>query len=445
MAEQATPEDIQTLFAGNPASLRKFLETAHPVDVAGYLDRLEAPEAKKFLLKLTPEDQGRVFGYLRPETQVALAESLGRRPMADILTAMSADDRADVFNRLEKGQRDLLLPGLAQAEREDLRRLASYEEGTAGAIMTSSYATLNPEHTARDAIKTLRLQAPDKETIYRAFVLDEGGSLIGAVRLQDVILARPNTKIKNIMDKDPLAARLTDTQESVAQTLSRYDMLAVPVVDDRGVLYGIVTYDDALDALEEEATEDLHKFGTVGKISASVKDAGFWLMYRKRIGWLVLLVFGNLFSSAGIALYEETIAAYVALVFFLPLLIGSGGNAGAQAATLMVRALATGDVVMRDWARMSGRELLVGTALAVTMALAVTPISLARGSYDIAMVVGITMMIVVVVGSLVGMSLPFILNKLRLDPAAASAPLVTTVCDVIGVVSYFGVASIVLF
>lgn len=425
--------------------MRKFLETTHPVDVAAYLDNLPPDEAKEFLLKATPESQGKVFGYLKPDAQIALAENLGRRRLADILTTMSADDRADVFNRLEEGQRELLLPGLAQAEREDLRRLAAYEEGTAGAIMTSGYATLPPGITARDAIKKLRLQAPDKETIYRAFVLDEEGRLIGALRLADIILARPNTKIKNIMEKDPISANLADTQESVAQTLSRYDMLAVPVVDGGGVLYGIVTYDDALDALEEEATEDFHKIGTVGKMSESVKDAGFWLLYRKRIGWLVLLVFGNLFSSAGIAFFEETITAYVALVFFLPLLIGSGGNAGAQAATLMVRALATGDVVMRDWAKMLWRELLVGGALAATMALAITPISVMRGSYDIALVVAITMMIVVILGSLIGMSLPFLLNKLRLDPATASAPLITTVCDAIGVVTYFGVASVILF
>lgn len=444
-ADKQNIQDMTDIFTGNPASLRKLMETAHPVDVASYLDSLEPEEARGFLLKLSPDHQGKVFGYLKPETQVNLAENLGRHRLAEIMASMSADDRADVFNRLDEDQRELLLPGLAQAEREDLRRLASYEEGTAGAIMTSSYATLNPEHTAREAIKTLRLQAPDKETIYRAFVLDAAGKLIGAVRLQNIILARPNTKIKNLMDKEPVSALLTDSQESVAQTLSRYDMLAVPVLNEEGVLYGIVTYDDALDALEEEATEDLHKFGTVGKISESVKDASFWLMYRKRIGWLVLLVFGNLFSSAGIAFFEDTIASYVALVFFLPLLIGSGGNAGAQAATLMVRAMATGDIVMRDWAKMLGRELLVASALAVTMAIAVTPISMARGSYDIALVVGLTMLIVVVLGSLIGMSLPFLLNKLKLDPATASAPLITTVCDAIGVVSYFSVAAIILF
>lgn len=445
MNEQFTPQNIEEAYTGNPASLRKFLQTAHPVDIAAYLDELNTSEAVSFLKKLPDENKGKVFGYLKPETQVALAESLSRHALASIMTSMSADDRADVFNRLDEDQQELLLPGFAQAEREDLRRLASYEEGTAGALMTSSYATLHAELTAKDAIKTLRLQAPGKETIYRAFVVDAGGKLIGAVRLQDIILARPNAKIKNIMDKAPVYSRLDDAQESVAQTLSRYDFLALPVVDDNGVLYGIVTYDDALDALEEEATEDFHKIGTVGKMSESVRDASFWLLYRKRIGWLVLLVFGNLFSSAGIAFYEETIASYVALVFFLPLLIGSGGNAGAQASTLMVRALATGDVVMRDWAKMLGRELFVGAALAVTMALAITPISIMRGSIDIALVVAITMLMVVIIGSLIGMSLPFLLSKLKLDPATASAPLITTMCDAIGVILYFAIATLILF
>ena len=445
MDKQPSARETHQPKLGNPASLHKFFKTAHPVDIAAYFDNLEAEEAWSSLETFSVEVQGRIFAYLKPETQVAIAANLDRHKLAEVMTSMSADDRVDVFNRLDEQQREYLLPGLAQAEREDVRKLAAHEEGTAGAIMTSSYATLNPELTAREAIKNLRLQAPDKETIYRAFVVDGASKLVGAVRLHDIILARPNTKIKNIMNKSPVFVRLTDGQEAVAQTLSRYDMLALPVVDEDELLYGIVTYDDAFDALEEEATEDFHKIGTVGKMSESVKDASFFLLFRKRIGWLVLLVFGNLFSSAGIAYYEETIAAYVPLVFFLPLLIGSGGNAGAQASTLMVRALATGDVFMRDWAKMLGREFLVGAALAVTMALAITPISLMRGSYDIAQVVGITMILVVISGSLIGMSLPFLLNKIKLDPATASAPLITTLCDGIGVILYFAIATFILF
>jgi magnesium transporter len=197
--------------------------------------------------------------------------------------------------------------------------------------------------------------------------------------------------------------------------------------------------------LQEEATEDFHRIGTVGKLTESVREASVGLLYRKRVVWLALLVFGNLFSGAGIAYFEETIAAQVALVFFLPLLIGSSGNAGAQSATMMVRALATGDVIISDWGRMIARELLVACGLGLTMAAAVAPIGLARGNPEIALVVALTMVLVVLIGSLIGMSLPFILRRLRLDPATASAPLVTTIADAIGVVIYFAIATAFLF
>ncbi|MFU8822242.1 MAG: magnesium transporter, partial [Gammaproteobacteria bacterium] len=200
-----------------------------------------------------------------------------------------------------------------------------------------------------------------------------------------------------------------------------------------------------MDVIQEEATEDFHKVGTVGKLDSSVRDASIGLLYRKRIGWLVLLVFGNLLSGAGIHYYEDTIAAVVALVFFLPLLIGSSGNAGSQAATLMVRALATGDVMLKDWGKMLGREILIAILLGLTMALAVSSIGWYRGGPGVALAVALTMVLVVLVGSLIGMSLPFVLSRFKLDPATASAPLVATLADASGVFIYFAVATAILF
>lgn len=436
-----TGDPVERLDRDDPTAVRSFVETAHPVDVAALLDELSPTAAHDELLSLPLARRTETFGYLRPETQVALARQLNRSRLAEIVTEMDADDRADLFNRLSPEQQDALLPGLAQAEREDIRRLAAHAEGTAGAIMTSDYATLGPELTAREALEVLRKEAPDKETIYRAYVLDASRRLIGSVRLQELILAAPDTKIVDVMERDTLAVTVDDDQEEVARKVARYDVLAVPVVNDENRLVGIVTHDDALDALQEEATEDFHRIGTVGKLTESVREAGVGLLYRKRVVWLALLVFGNLFSGAGIAYFEDTIAAHVALVFFLPLLIGSSGNAGAQAATLMVRALATGDVVMKDWGRMLGRELLIALGLGGTMALAVAAIGVFRGGPEIALIVALTMVLVVLVGSLIGMSLPFLLNRFRLDPATASAPLVTTIADAVGVVIYFTIAA----
>lgn len=437
-------DPVEQLDRTDPAAVSQFMRNAHPVDLAAYLDDLEPAAGIEQLMALALPRRTETFSYLRPETQVALARRLSRHHLAEIVTEMNADDRADLFNRLTIEQQNVLLPGLAQAAREDIRRLSAHAEATAGAIMTSDYATLHPDLTAREALETLRREAPDKETIYRAYVLDADRRLAGTLRLKDLILAAPDTRVADMMERETFAVTIDQDQEEVARKIARYDVLALPVVDAENRLVGVVTHDDALDALQEEATEDFHRIATVGKLGESVREAGAALLYRKRIFWLALLVFGNLFSGAGIAYFEDVIAAHVALVFFLPLLIGSSGNAGAQAATLMVRALATGDVVIKDWGQILGREMLVAFGLGLTMALAVAPIGLLRGGADIALIVGLTMVLVVLVGSLIGMSLPFLLDRFRMDPATASAPLVTTIADAVGVTVYFAIASTLL-
>jgi len=431
-----TPEDLR--------AVQDYVEDEHPADLAEVLEDLTAQEAWTVLKVLPPEVQAEVFGHLDATFQVEIAHTLRRRDLAGVVSNMSADERADLFNNLSSEQQEALLPALAQAEREDIRRLSSYEEGTAGSIMTSDYATLTPDLTASAAIEKLRREAPDKETIYQAYVLDGDRRLVGAVSLQDLILSRANARIADIMEDEPVHATVDDAQEDVARLVSRYDLIALPVLDTDGRLVGIVTHDDAMDVAEQEMTEDFQKFGTVGKITESLRDASVGLLYRKRVFWLVLLVFGNLLSGAGIAYFEETIATYIALVFFLPLLIASAGNAGSQSSTLMVRAMATGDVEAGDWARVLGRELLVAIALGATMAVAIAGIGVFRGGPEIALVVSSTMILVVILGSLIGISLPFILSKLNLDPATASGPLVTSMADACGVVVYFSIATLVL-
>lgn len=431
--------------AGDAAALRALIDDEHPADVAGALEEFEPHHVWAMLDLLPLEEQAGVFGYFERDFQVELAHTAPRAKLARIVTEMHSDERADLFNELSEEQQDALLPALAQAEREDIRRLAGYEEGTAGSIMTSDYALLNETLSAAQAIEKLRHEAPDKETIYRAYVTSPDRRLVGAVRLQDLILAAPRTLVRDLMEEEPVFVTVDEDQEEVARKISRYDVLALPVVDGEHRIVGIVTHDDAMDVIQEEATEDFHKVGSVGELDTSVRDASIGLLYRKRIAWLVLLVFGNLLSGAGIHYYEDTIASVVALVFFLPLLIGSSGNAGSQAATLMVRALATGDVQLKDWGKMLGREVLIALLLGLTMALAVSGIGLYRGGPGVAVAVALTMVLVVVAGSLIGMLLPFLLSRFKLDPATASAPLVTTLADASGVFIYFGVATAILF
>ncbi|MCL3883177.1 magnesium transporter [Marivita sp. GX14005] len=428
----------------DPGAARRFAETGRPVDVAVWLSRLAPEDALPFILPLAPARQARIFGHLPLDMQSALARALPGAVLAGIVTRMDADDRADLFGALPPEDQNGLIGDLPAEDREDIRRLAAHPGESAGAIMTSDYAVLNAEISAAEAIDALREQAPGAETIYRSYVVDAHHRLTGSVRLHALILAEADTPIAALMEEAPVSVSVHTDQEDVAKLIARYDLLAIPVVDDGGRLVGIVTHDDAADVMQQEATEDFQKISHVLPFKQTMRDAGIGMLYSRRVVWLALLIVGNLFSGAGIAHFEDVILAYVSLVFFLPLLIDSSGNAGSQSATLMVRALATGDVEMSDWGRLLVRELVVAAALGATMAAVVVPLGAWRGGWDVAMTVGLTMFVVVLIGSVVGMSLPFLLSRLKLDPATASGPLVTTISDATGVLIYFTIASALL-
>ena len=420
------------------------VKTFRAADIADVLIQLPLENSKTLLINLP--NRVDVFSFLSPEYQAELAKIIPRNILAEIIGEMSSDKRVDVYKRLDTNQQNALLPALAQAEREDIRQLASYVEGTAGAIMSSEYATLKSNMTVSEAITMLRREAPDTETIYFAYVLNDERKLLGVISLKELILAAEEQNIGSIMTTDILFAKVDDDQDEVAKTIARYDLLALPIVDQQGVMVGIVTYDDAMDVASEEATEDFLKVGAVnGSSKFSLKSAPLLQLYKKRVYWLVILVFGSLLSGIGIAHYEDIIAEHIVLVFFLPLLVGSGGNAGSQSSTLMVRALATGDVQFKDWFYLLGRETVVALGLGVTMAIAVSLLGFYRGDEMVALVLALSMTGIVLLGCLIGMSLPFILNKLGLDPASASAPLVTSICDAMGVLVYLFIASIILF
>lgn len=421
-----------------------FVATARPIDLATWLDRSGAGPAWHHLATLDPPRRARVFGCLPLDRQVQVARTVPHADLVRIVADMEADDRVDLFNRLTAEEQDALARDLKPEDRTDIRRLATYPEESAGAIMTSDYAVLDAGMNAAEAIMALRSQARGSENIYRSYIVDRDHRLTGSVRLHALVLADADTPVSELMEKAPVSVLLNTDQEDVGKLIARYDLLAIPVVDAQGRLMGIVTHDDAADVMQAEATEDFQKISHVLPFKQNMRRAGIGVLYSRRIVWLALLIFGNLFSGAGIAYFEEIILAYVSLVFFLPLLIDSSGNAGSQSATLMVRALATGDVEMKDWRDLMARELAVAAALGATMAAVVFPLGAWRGGVDVAVTVGLTMFVVVLIGSLVGMSLPFLLSRLRLDPATASGPLVTTISDATGVLIYFAIASVVL-
>ncbi|KWQ05655.1 magnesium transporter [Acinetobacter harbinensis] len=423
--------------------LQRALDAVHTFKAADLADILtQLPLSSSQILLVNLPARAYVFSYLKPQQQVKFAQVLPWATLAEIIGEMPSDKRADIFKQLDLEQQNVLLPALAQAKREDIRQLAAYVEGTAGAIMSSEYATLKPNMTVLDAIKMLRLEAPATETIYIAYVLDEMRKLLGVISLKQLILGQEQDQVDQLMTTDLISADVDTDQDDVAKTIARYDLLALPIVDAQGVMVGIVTYDDAMDVASEEATEDFLRVGAVNASSKlSLKNASIFVLYQKRVFWLVILVFGSLLSGIGIAHFEDIIAANIVLVFFLPLLVGSGGNAGSQSATLMVRALATGDVQFKDWFYLLGRESLVALCLGVTMAIAVSVLGYFRGDAMVALVLALSMLGIVLLGCLIGMSLPFILNRFKLDPASASAPLVTSICDATGVIVYLFIAS----
>ncbi|MDO8939307.1 MAG: magnesium transporter [Methylicorpusculum sp.] len=423
--------------------LRGFLEDFHEADIADILQEESTAGACEIVSYLSPDRRAAVFGHLPPFWQEKMVAELSDQDLSGLLKDIDADEGADLLHVIPQERHASILRLVARKTREDLLKLAKHQEGTVGAIMTCDYVTVSAQMTMAEALDNVRKTAPNAEMIYQVYVVDSKHRLNGTISLRELILNLPKAVVKDIMTTELVSIGVFSKQEEAAKMISRYDLLALPVVDDDKHLVGIVTYDDAMDVAEQEATEDMHKAATISPVS-NLRHASLLTLYRKRIVWLLVLVFGNLFSGAGIAYFEDTIAAYVVLVFFLPLLVDSGGNAGSQAATLVIRSLATNDIHLKDWGRMLGREIIVALSLGLTMAVAVSLIGFHRGGADIALIVALSMLGCVLVGSLVGLSLPFLLTRIGLDPATASAPLVTTVADAVGVVIYFWIATSIL-
>lgn len=435
---------IELVASGDQPGLKAALNAMPSADVAEYLDEhFEVYNTLALMELMDAEQQAEVFGYLRPAHQQELASHMELSLLAKLFQDMSSDERADVYALLDIKLQDALMRRMARSEREDLLRLASYEEGTVGSVMTSDYAAIPEGISVEEALKKLRQSAPEKESIYQVYVVNKKHKLMGVASLRQLLTATPHEMIDDLMTRDVVTINPDMPQSEAARIISRYDLIAIPAVTDDNLLVGMVTFDDAMDVVEEEDTDTMHKSATVGKLEVSLSEATAVTLYSKRIPWLVLLVFASIFSGAAIMYYEDIFMTYAPLMFFLPLLIASGGNSGSQTATLVIRAIATGDIGKGDGLRLFAKELLVSAMLGVSMAVAVMLVAYFR-SPDIMLVAGLSMFSIVMIGSLVGLLLPFLLKLLGWDPATASTPLVTTIADVAGVVIYFAIATAIL-
>ncbi|RMG13338.1 MAG: magnesium transporter [Planctomycetota bacterium] len=435
-----TPPPSSTPGVGE--SLREEWPALDPDARAAAFQRLPASEAEEFFLGLSALGQAQILLRL-PERERRLW-----------LRLLAPDDVADVLQEVEPADREGLLQLLDTVTRAEVRALLAYAEDDAGGLMSPRFARVRPDMSVEEAIRYLQRQARDRlETIYYAYVLDAGQRLLGVCSFRELFAASPSSPVREVMEDDPVTIDEDTDQEAVARLFLRYGFLALPVVDAEGRMKGIVTIDDIVDVLQEEATEDVQKYGGMQALDAPYLQTGFGSMIRKRAGWLTLLFLGETLTASAMGYFEDALARAVVLAVFLPLIVSSGGNSGSQASTLIVRAMALGEVKLRDVWLIARREFLAGATLGVILAavgaLRVVLWQAVFGSYGehaarIALTVGLSVVGVVTLGTLTGSMLPFLIRRCGWDPASASAPFVATVVDVGGVVIYFGVAQLIL-
>jgi len=450
------PELRELLAEGDSNKMGEFCQSTHPAEVADFLDGLTSDEIRKVLSCTDSRTRALIFGYLEMEHQLSLAAAMGRSELANIVSNMSHDERVDFIKKLPEPETEILMPAIAQAEREDIRKLAAYPEQTAGAAMTSDYASLSPDLTVEESLRKLRLEAPDKETIYYAYVVDTQRKLVGFVSLKDLILAKPRHRIHDIMHPDVISVHTNEDQEEVARTIEKYDLLAVPVVNGGGSLVGIVTHDDAFDILREEQTEDLEKFmGLTGAVQEeNYLSVPAIVHFRRRALWVVALAILGLVSGAILELFEDTLTTVFILAFYMPMLVGTGGNTGSQSATVVIRALALQQIRAADILRVLWKELRVSLLLSVILVIVslvriflFSPSRETTGGFSLSLVgtvVALALGIQVISSTLIGAILPLIASRLKLDPAVVASPALTTTVDITGLLIYFGTARLLL-
>jgi magnesium transporter len=403
---------------------------------------LPRTEAEEFFLGLPARDQSELLLSLPAEEQRAW------------MRMVPPDDAADLIQATEPEARARLLGLLDEPNRKEVNALLAYAEDAAGGLMNPRYARLRPDMTVDEAISYLRRQAREQlETIYYAYVLDDEQRLMGVVAFRELFAAQPIKRVRDIMRTHVVTVRDDQDQESVSRVFAQHDLVAIPVVDAENHLKGIVTVDDIVDVVQEEATEDIQKFGGMEALDAPYLNIAFSRMVKKRAGWLAALFVGEMLTASAMAFFEDEIAKAVVLALFVPLIISSGGNSGSQASTLVIRAMALGEVKARDIWRVVRRELAAGLVLGVVLGSigflrivvwqAITPIYGPHYLLVAATVFG-SLLGVVTFGTFAGSFLPFLLRKLGLDPASASAPFVATLVDVTGLVIYFSAASFIL-
>ncbi|MGN1433633.1 MAG: magnesium transporter [Ruminococcus sp.] len=431
-------------------TLRDILTTMKPYDIAAIFEEMQ-DEKTPILFRIMPKElAAETFVEMDDETQEFLIHGFSDSELKEVVDELFVDDAVDLIEEMPANVVKRILRQADKDMRKQINELLKYPEDSAGSIMTTEFIVLRPDMTAEMAIKRIRRTGVDKETIYTCYVTDNNNRLIGISTVKDLLLADDDDLVNDLMEENVISVNTLDDQEQVAQMFSNYNFLALPVVDNENRLVGIVTIDDAIDVIQEEATEDIEKMAAVLPSDKPYMKTSVWGIYRKRIPWLLVLMLSATFTSAIIASFEGALASVIVLSTFIPMITGSGGNAGSQASVSVIRALSLGEIEFKSMFRVLWKELRVSILCGATLAAAnfiklmIFDLNGNPNAFMIALVVSLTLLGTIMMSKLVGSSLPLLASKIGFDPAVMANPLISTVCDSLSLLIYFGIATTIL-
>ena len=431
-------------------TLRDILTTMKPYDIAAIFEELQ-DEKMPILFRILPKELAAdTFVEMDDETQEFLIHGFSDSELKEVVDELFVDDAVDLIEEMPANVVKRILRQADKDMRKQINELLKYPEDSAGSIMTTEFIVLRPDMTAEMAIKRIRRTGVDKETIYTCYVTDNNNKLIGISTVKDLLLADDDDLVKDLMEENVISVNTLDDQEQVAQMFSNYNFLALPVVDNENRLVGIVTIDDAIDVIQEEATEDIEKMAAVLPSDKPYMRTSVWGIYRKRIPWLLVLMLSATFTSAIISSFEGALASVIVLSSFIPMITGSGGNAGSQASVSVIRALSLGEIEFKSMFKVLWKELRVSILCGATLAAAnfiklmIFDLNGNPNAFVIALVVSLTLLGTIMMSKLVGSSLPLLASKIGFDPAVMANPLISTVCDSLSLLIYFGIATSIL-
>jgi len=448
------PEIVNLIEIRDFSTLKGVLEDLLPQDIADLLSDIPSPNEQAVVFRLVAKDIAtEVFEYLDTDAQLNLLKALGNEEVSTILNDMSADDRTSLLEEVPASIAKELLQKLSPDERKIAKTLLGYPEESIGRLMTPDYVSVRSDWTVSQVLDHLREAGKKSETLDVIYVVDSKGRLIDDIQIKEFLFAPLHSKVEELMDGNYIHLYVYNDQETAVETFQKYGLPALPVTDQSDILIGIVTHDDVIDVAQEEATEDFQKYGAVEALDDPYSETPLLEMIKKRAGWLSILFLGEMATASAMAFYEHAIAKAVVLTLFIPLIISSGGNSGSQASTLIIRALSLGEITLKEWWFVMKREILSGFLLGLILAilgfLRIYIGEMATGFYGehwlpLAFTVSATLIGIVMWGTVIGSMLPFLLKRLKFDPATSSAPFVATLVDVTGLVIYFTFASLLL-